>query len=113
MSVPTRADARRIVDSSGAVPLTPSVDRVCGVWWAAHIPMATNEWAPASSPANPTGRIAGGPWRTPRGSRGSGTDPNSVNRSGRRAVVASDVAGQVARGAVVGEDGIAGCGPDW
>ena len=113
VSASTRANARRIVDSSGPAPVTPSVVNASVDWWAAHSPMATNERAPASTPANPTARIAGRPWRTPRGSRASGTDPNSVNRSGRCALVASDVAAQVACGTAVGEDGIDGCGPDW
>jgi len=65
--------------------------------------LTTNERAPASTAANPSTSNTGSGWRTPRGSRGSGTEASKVSSSTRPC--------RSVPGTGVGEDGIGGCGP--
>jgi len=107
VSASRRANARRMVDSPGPRPGTPSSVSAWAGWWATHSPIATNDRALASTAARPTARIAGSRCCSPRGSRGSGTVTNKLNRSGRVGVPPAGVR------AGVGEDDIDGCGPQF
>ena len=64
---------RRIVDSDGTSPITPSLAIAAGVAAAAHSAMATKDRAPVITAQTAIDRITGSPCRRPRGFRGSGT----------------------------------------
>ncbi len=78
------AIVRRIVNSDGSTcsaPI-PNRDSASRSAYAVHSATATHDLAPASTAAAAHVRITGNPWRTPRGSRGSGTEENtSTNRT--------------------------------
>jgi hypothetical protein len=69
----SRCRQRRMVDSDGIGPVTPSRASTPGAASAAHSAIATNERAPASVAASATASTPGSAWRFPRGLRGSGT----------------------------------------
>jgi hypothetical protein len=90
-SAPTRVKARRIADSLGRVDrAAPSSMSSSMLVSLTHSPITANDQAPPSTTATPTASKPGNACRTPRGCRGSGTRPNSINRSDRAMVDAAE-----------------------
>ena len=75
-----RCRQRRIVDSDGTAPPTPSRASTSGAASAAHSAIATNDCAPASVAPSATASTVVRRCRTPRGLRGSGTRCSVCNR---------------------------------
>lgn len=65
---------RRIVDSQGFSPETPSLAKTAGVVSAAHSAMATKERAPAITAQAATAKMLDSRCLRPRAFLGSGTD---------------------------------------
>jgi hypothetical protein len=79
------ADGRfiRRLESPRQRIMTPRQARTCGGASATHSPMAVNDRALASTAAAAASNNDVSVWRTPRGSRGSGTRARYSSRPGR------------------------------
>ena len=114
-SASTRTSSRQTVLATGIRSVNPSLAHAAVSRSFTQSATAANVTAPASTAHTATASTLAKEYRTPRGSRGSGTAARTANSPGCSCSVtatgAAQVTGPCGSSTAIGDDDICGCGP--